>query len=138
MSFAKSQAFEYQCTHEVGREGAGYISNAIRYGTIQHPVLGLAENAWYTSVPTTVPNTKTENDQLATFTELSSKGKFSQSKDEDNVFLKIIVGGYAGADEGATTAEDMAKKVANDWNGSVYLELKNTAWDYLLQYYNSL
>ena len=138
LSFAKSQAFEYQCTHEVGREGAGYISNAIRYGTIQHPVLGLAENAWYTSVPTTVPNTKTENDQLATFTELSSKGKFSQSKDEDNVFLKIIVGGYAGADEGATTAEDMAKKVANDWNGSVYLELKNTAWDYLLQYYNSL
>lgn len=138
LSFAKSQAFEYQCTHEVGREGAGHISNAIRYGTIKHPELGLADNPWYTSVPTTVPNTKPENDQLATFVELSSSGKFSQSKDQDNVFLKIIVGGYAGANEGATTAEDMAKKVANDWNGSVYLELKNTAWDYLLDYYNSL
>ena len=33
LSFVKSQAFEYQCTHEVGREGAGYISNAIGFGT---------------------------------------------------------------------------------------------------------
>ena len=44
LSFLKSQAFEYQCTHEVGKEGAGYISNAIGLGTIKHPELGMASN----------------------------------------------------------------------------------------------
>ncbi len=138
LSFAKSQAFEYQCTCDAGREGAGYISNAIKLGTIKHPELALAENPWYTSVPTTLPNTKTENDQLGELTNLAANGKFGQSKNQDNVFLKIIVGGYAGADEGTTSAEDTAALVANDWKGSVYLDLKGTAWTYLLDYYNSL
>ena len=44
LSFVKSQAFEYQCTHEVGKEGAGYISAAIGLGTIKHPLLEVAEN----------------------------------------------------------------------------------------------
>lgn len=138
LSFAKSQAFEYQCTHEVGREGAAKISNAIKYNTIKHPELALAENPWYTSVPTTLPNTKEENDQIAQIPELQSNGKFGQSKDQDNVLLKIIVGGYAGADEGTTDAASMAKKVKDDWKGSVYLELKGTAWVYLQDYYKTL
>lgn len=138
LSFAKSQAFEYQCTHEVGKEGAAKISNAIKLGTIKHPLLELASNPWYTSVPTTLPNTKPENDQLAALTELSSSGKFGQSNGQENVFLKIIVGGYSGANEGTTDAASMAKKVKDDWKGSTYLELKGTAWTYLQDYYATL
>ena len=58
LSFMKSQAFEYQCTHEVGKEGAGKISTAIGLGTIKHPLLAVAENPWYTSVPTVLPTPK--------------------------------------------------------------------------------
>ena len=46
LSFMKSQAFEYQCTHNVGKEGAGYISTAIALGTIKHPELAMTENPW--------------------------------------------------------------------------------------------
>lgn len=136
LSFAKSQAFEYQCTHEVGKIGAGYISNAIAKGTIKHPELALAENPWYTSVPTTLPNTKAENDQIAGYTELSSKGKFSQSKDEGNLFVDIIVGGFSG--EGTSSAEETVKTVSETWNGAQYLKLKEQAWQDLVDYFNSL
>ena len=67
LSFAKSQAFEYQCTHEVGKEGAGYISTAIGLGTIKHPELAVTENPWYTSIPTVLPNTTVENNMINTY-----------------------------------------------------------------------
>lgn len=135
LSFVKSQAFEYQCTHEVGKEGAGYISTAIGLGTIKHPELALTENAWYTSVPTVLPNTKAENDLLAGYTELSSSGKFSQSKDQTNLFVDIIAAGFAG--EGTSSAEETLTTVTTTWNGQGYLTLKQTAWDKLVNYYNT-
>lgn len=135
LSFVKSQAFEYQCTCDIGREGAGYISNAIALGTIKHPELALADNMWYTSVPTVLPNTKAENDQIAGFTELSASGRFGQSKEQQNLFLDIIVGGFSG--EGTSSAEETVNTVTNTWNGAQYLALKQTAWDYLIQFYNS-
>ncbi len=136
LSFVKSQAFEYQCTHEVGKEGAGYISTAIGLGTIKHPELAITENAWYTSVPTVLPNTKAENDLLAGYTELSSSGKFSQSKDQTNLFVDIIAAGFAG--EGTSTAEETLTTVTTAWNGQGYLTLKQTAWDKLVEYYNTV
>lgn len=135
LSFVKSQAFEYQCTHEVGREGAGYISNAIGLGTIKHPELALADNMWYTSVPTVLPNTKAENDTIAGFSELSASGRFGQSKDQQNLFVDIIVGGFSG--EGTSSADETVATVTNSWSGAQYLSLKQTAWDYLVQFYNS-
>lgn len=134
LSFVKSQAFEYQCTSEAGREGAGYISTAIGLGTIKHPELALADNAWYTSVPTVLPNTKTENDMIGTFTELGSKGKFGQNKDGENLFLNIIVGGYSG--EGTSSQEETIATVSSTWNGQQYLALKEDAWQRLVTYYN--
>lgn len=134
LSFVKSQAFEYQCTSEAGREGAGYISTAIGLGTIKHPELALADNAWYTSVPTVLPNTKTENDMIGTFTELGSKGKFGQNKDGENLFLNIIVGGYSG--EGTSSQEETIATVSSAWNGQQYLALKEDAWQRLVTYYN--
>lgn len=135
LSFVKSQAFEYQCTHEVGKEGAGYISNAIALGTIKHPELALADNMWYTSVPTVLPNTKTENDTIAGFSELGASGRFGQSKDQQNLFVDIIVGGFSG--EGTSSADETVATVSNTWSGAQYLSLKQTAWDYLVQFYNS-
>ena len=131
LSFVKSQAFEYQCTHEVGKEGAGYISAAIGLGTIKHPLLEVAENPWYTSIPTVLPNTKTENDELNTYTELTSNGKFAMNKGGENLFVDIIVNGLTG------TAEDQAKQVEDTWFGMDYLMLKEDAWNRLADYYNA-
>ncbi|MGX8698321.1 MAG: hypothetical protein ACSW8F_00120 [bacterium] len=136
LSFVKSQAFEYQCTSDVGREGAGHISNAIALGTIKHPALAVAENSWYTSVPTVLPNTKVETDEINSYNELTSSGKFSSSKGGVNLFVDQIVGGYT--EEGMANAQQAADTVANAWSGKQYLELKNDAWNRLLKYYNSL
>ena len=132
LSFVKSQAFEYQCTHEVGKEGAGYISTAIGLGTIKHPLLEVSENAWYTSVPTVLPNTKNENDLLNTYVELTANGKFSSGKGGENLFVDIIVNGLSDS------AETLAATVTGDWHGKQYLALKESAWKKLLTYYEGL
>ena len=136
LSFAKSQAFEFQCTTEVGREGAGYISNAIALGTIKHPILAVTENPWYMSVPTVLPTTKAENDMLNTYTQLTANGRFSQNKDGENIFVNQIVNGYA--EEGMGNADASAEKVAGEWGGKQYLALKTDAWNRLLAYYNAM
>ncbi len=139
LSFMKSQAFEYQCTHEVGKEGAGYISTAIGLGTIKHPELALATNPWYTSVPTVLPTTVAENEQINGYVELGSKGKFSSSKGDMNMFIDMIVGGYAGANVAEIKdAASAANTVADTWNGSAYLAFKNLAWQRLQDYYKTL
>ena len=132
LSFVKSQAFEYQCTHEVGKEGAGYISTAIGLGTIKHPVLAVANNPWYTSIPTVLPNTNVENDQLKTYTELNDK--FSGKKDGYNLLVDIIQHGYAG--EGTSSKAETLSTVSGTWGGKQYLMLKNDAWTRLLNFYN--
>ena len=139
LSFLKSQAFEYQCTADAGRLGAGYISTAIGLGTIKHPELsvnGSNGNQWYTIVPTTLPTDKQQNDQIAQFTELSSSGEFNQSKGGSNLFIDIIINGYNNKAP-ATKAEDVAAYVANNWNGSSYLRIQNVAWGDAVTYYNS-
>jgi len=136
LSFAKSQAFEFQCTSDVGRIGAGYISNAIGLGTIKHPELAVTSNPWYMSIPTVLPNTKAENDMINKYTQLTSNGRFSSSKDGENLFVNQIVNGYA--EEGMGSAAASAAKVADEWGGKQYLTLKQDAWDRLLTYYNAI
>jgi len=134
LSFAKSQAFEYQCTHEVGKEGAGYISTAIGLGTIKHPELAVTENPWYTSVPTVLPNTTVENNMINEYVDLSQK--FNDAKGKQNLFIDQIVSGYAV--EGMSSAEESAAYVAGSMGGKQYLALKQRAWDRLVEYYNAL
>ena len=136
LSFAKSQAFEFQCTTDVGREGAGYISNAIALGTIKHPELAVTSNPWYMSVPTVLPTTKAENDMINSYTQLTSNGRFSASKDGENLFVNQIVNGYA--EEGMGSAEASANMVADTWGGRQYLALKTDAWNRLLAYFQSV
>ncbi len=134
LSFVKSQAFEYQCTHDVGREGAGHISNAIGFGLIKHPELAVTENPWYSIVPTTLPNSKAENDIIAGYTELGASGKFSSSKGGENLFVDIIVKGYTG--EGLDSLNAVLNTVINTWNGKSYLALKSNAYNKLILSYN--
>ena len=130
LSFAKSQAFEYQCTHEIGKEGAAKISVAIGLGTIKHPELALTENPWYTSVPTVLPSTAAERDELNSYSDLNNA--FSAAKGGENLFVNVIVNGLSGS------AEDEAKKVEYDMFGDAYLEVRNDQWQRLVDYYNSL
>ena len=136
LSFAKSQAFEYQCTSAAGKEGAGYISTAIGLGTIKHPELAVTENSWYTSVPTILPTTKVENDTINGYTELSANGKFSSAKGGENIFVSMIASGYT--EEGLGSAEAAAETIKEKWGGAQYLALKQNAWQRLLSYYNNL
>lgn len=139
LSFVKSQAFEYQCTHEVGKEGAAKISAAIGLGTIKHPELALASNPWYTSVPTVLPTTAVENTEVNGMTELLSSGKFSQSKGQYNVLLDMIENGYACTETPQFTSRDTAiNTVVNTWNAKRYLEIKDGAWVRLQAYYKSI
>ena len=134
LSFAKSQAFEYQCTHEVGKEGAGKISNAIALGTIKHPELAVTENPWYTSVPTVLPNTKNENETLKSYSALTEK--FNAAKGGANAFVDCIAYGFVA--EGMFSPEEAVTTISETLGGADYLFLKQEAYDRLLVYYESL
>ena len=134
LTFLKSQAFEYQCTQEVGQQGAGYISNAIALGTIKHPELSMASNSWYTIVPTVLPTTTVENSTISGYTELQDR--FNQQKDGSNMLLEIIVSGYT--DAAMRDAQSTADTVANSWSGKQYLALKEGAWERDTAYYDTL
>ena len=134
LSFMKSQAFEFQCTSIDGQEGAGYISTAIGLGVIKHPELALSENPWYTSVPTVLPNTKDENDMIGGYTDLSEK--FNTSKGKSNIFVSLIAGNCTEA--GFGTPEAAVATVSGSMSGSQYLELKQDAYNRLVDYYNSI
>lgn len=134
LSFAKSQAFEYQCTCAIGKEGAGYISTAIGLGTIKHPELAVVDNMWYTSIPTTLPSTKVEIDTLNTYTELTNK--FKTAKNSENILVDQISGGYTI--DGVTDAQSAVELVKSTWSGEQYLILKQNAWNRLLKFYQNL
>ena len=136
LSFVKSQSFEYQCTHVVGKEGAAKISNAIALGTIKHPELAITENPWYTSVPTVLPTTAGENTIIGGYKELGSSGNFSSSKGGVNFLVSIIQNGYTG-DVPSSRAE-MLEAVSATWNGEQYLKIKNDAWVRLQAFYADL
>lgn len=135
LSFVKSQAFEFQCTNEVGMIGAGYISNAIAAGTIKHPVLSLPENLWYASMPTEFAHTDAESTSINSLTELGNTN-FGTGKDQSNIFVDQIVGGYTI--DGVTDAASAAKKVATQWGGNAFLFVKQTAFDRQVAYFQSL
>jgi putative aldouronate transport system substrate-binding protein len=130
----KSQAFEYQCTHEVGKEGAGYISTAIGLGTIKHPELAMTTNPWYTIVPTVLPLTSVEEQQIKDFAELSTN--FSTSKGKVNYLVDLIAGGFTI--EGMGSAASAVYTVSETWNGKTALYIRNGAWELLQDYYESL
>ncbi len=137
LSFVKSQAFEYQCTHIVGKEGAGHISTAIGLGVIKHPELALAENPWYTSVPTVLPLSTGDNTVLSTLKE-SLTAKFGSAKTDVNLFINQIADGYSAYGEGVTDAASAVATISKDWKGSVYLTIVQEAYERLVAYYGRI
>ena len=138
--FPKSQAFEFQCTHEVGKEGAGKVSAAIALGTINHPVLGVAENMWYTSIPTSLPFTTAENEQVKGYKNLSDNFK-TNNKSWNNLMLFFIEKGYSEtilAEAGVDSAAEIAEFVGTTWQDNLYLKVQQDAWDRLAAYYETL
>lgn len=134
LSFIKNQAFEYQCTHEVGQEGAGRISNAIALGVIHHPQLAVTENPWYTITPSVLPTTSVENSTVSGYTELTNK--FNQNKGGENILVNIIVSGYT--DPTMQDAKSTVETVTNAWSGKQYLAIKQDAWNRGMSYYETL
>ena len=136
--FPKSQAFEFQCTHPVAKAAAAKVSTAIARGTIKHPLLRVeSENMWYTSVPTTLPTTTTENTQIGTYKELTATNFSTDSKNANrNIFLLVIANGLTAFDASVTTPAAAANYVATNWSGTPWLNIKNDAWGRLLAYYN--
>ena len=121
LSFAKSQAFEYNCTHPVGKEGAARLSTAIGLGVIHHPELAITENPWYTSVPTVLPVSNDDADVLATYTDLNE-----QFSGDANILTILTVTGFV--DEGWSSPEAAAETVKTTMNGAQYLIIKEKAW----------
>ena len=137
--FPKSQAFEYQCTHEVGKEGAGKVSAAIDLGTIKHPQLGIAENMWYTSVPTSLPFNEAENTEVSGYKNLTENFKTSDTP-ITNLMLKFIQNGYQEPliKDDASNAAEIATLVGTTWQDNLYLKVQQKAWERLAAYYATI
>ena len=133
LHFVKSQAFEVQCTTEAGREGAQILANAIGAKIIYHPVLSTAvSNPWYISVPTILPITAEESQQIAGMAELGSSGNFATDKNNDSMLCNMIVSGWSAAP--GANAQASADKVKNEWSGTAYLQIKNDDWNDILNF----
>lgn len=135
LHFVKSQAFEYQCTTEAGKKGAGYISKAIALGTIKHPELSISSsNPWYISVPTIFPVTAEDTAILNGLTEIGSAGYFNTAKKgTKSMLVDMMINGYNAENCPGKSAKEVADKVANDWKGKSYLEIKQLGWDDILK-----
>ncbi|MBQ6541734.1 MAG: hypothetical protein IJL73_04570 [Lachnospiraceae bacterium] len=136
LSFMKSQAFEYQCTTEAGREGAGFISNAIGLGTIKHPELALSDNPWYTSVPTVLPTTEQDTATIKGLTDLTTQFSAAKGDDQVNILVDIIVNGLTM--DGFSSVEDAVNTVSKTWGGNTYLEIRDIEWEEIQEFYNTL
>ena len=136
LSFLKSQAFEFQCTHTVGKEGAGNISTAIGLGTIKHPLLEVADNMWYTSIPTVLPNTSEESKTIKGLSDLTNN--YSTTKDKYNILIDLIQKGYTGNQLGISSADAAVTAAKDTWGSEQYLYLKQEAWSRLVKYYNTI
>ena len=146
IGFVKNQAMEYQCTTVKGQAGAEVVGNAIAKGVIKHvsPIVD-EDHLFYTMVPTTLPTTKGQDTELATFSMLTANGFFArESGTKFNIFDAVIRVGLGGQMSSMhTLKENMFADAAEylefvqDNGGSQYIGYKRMAWDYLLEFYKA-
>ena len=135
--FPKSQAFEYQMTHEIGRKGAAILSTAIAAGVIKHPLLTVNEsNMWYTSVPTVFPTTAEQTNTLNGYTDLTTR--FASSKGAESEYYNLLLNGYGSIAGAEASAQGYADFVKNNWSGAAYLLIKQAQWTVLKAYYDTI
>ena len=134
--FPKSQAFEYQCTSEVGKKGSAVLATAIGAGIIKHPVLAVnTSNMWYTSVPTVLPTSSEQTNVIKSYSDLTDN--FSTSKGGFNLLVEVIKNGY-NAEGVEPNAKAYAERVETTWNGEQYLIIKQAQWNNLKSFYEGL
>ena len=135
--FPKSQAFEYQMTSEVGKKGAAILSTAISKGVIKHPLLAVNDdNMWYTSVPTVLPTSAEQANTLSSYADLVNN--FQQSKGGVSVFYDVMKDGYGSIAGAENTAAGYADFVKNNWSGAAYLMIKQSQWNQLKGFYETI
>ena len=135
--FPKSQAFEYQMTSEVGKKGAAILSTAISKGVIKHPLLAVNDdNMWYTSVPTVLPTSAEQANTLSSYADLVNN--FQQSKGGVSIFYDIMKDGYGSIAGAENTAAGYADFVKNNWSGAAYLMIKQSQWNQLKGFYETI
>ena len=93
--------------------------------------LEVADNPWYTSVPTVLPQTKEDNDKLSKLTELNESYSGAKGDDQKNLLVDYIVNVTSSPEEAAAYVKDTM-------NGDQYLKVKQIAWEELLDYFTSL
>ena len=81
-----------------------------------------------------LPNTKVENEEINTFSQLPTL--FNGGKGKQNLFVDQIVNGYAVENMG--DAVEAATYVSEKLGGGRYLELKQDAWVRLQAYYATI
>mgnify|MGYP005774932001 FL=1 len=90
----KLQSFEYQCTPDIGIEGADKVAISLVNGTISHVFLQLdnaKDSLWYTIVPTTLPyDSNTASAINTTFNVLTNNVFSGDSGDSTNLPNDVI------------------------------------------------
>lgn len=151
----KLQSFEFQLTSSMGRAGALVVDNALvkegnANGIIRHTENRITENKWYIAVPTLLPYTQAQkNDLTGSYNDIYINGEnntFTNNKNnKTNFFFEVITNGLNAAKytsgfnlglTGTTTVEDIITAVKG--KGFVQYEtIKNDGWTAALNYYTT-
>ncbi len=95
----KDQSFENQLTATQAAAAATKVSVSISNGTIKHTVVDLTGDYWYWCVPTGLPTSTSQQNNLDASTQSDLKYMTGTKKDDKNfysIFHWIIMKGYAG------------------------------------------
>lgn len=97
----KDQGFEYQCTAQVGLDGAAIVNVALQNGTIKHATQTIDENNWwYTLVPSALPTGYQNAQVIAGQTVLDGSSKSvgiynpTSTAGYSNVYIDLAFWGY--------------------------------------------
>ncbi len=144
IGYIKDQGFEFQCTTQGGKDGASKVSQAIAKGVLKHVSPEINENLFYTMVPTILPLTKANDQQLAELTMIGQSGIYSRTKGKgSNIFLDTIKFGLGSnatltnTHIGVMPADSKAYlDIFNQKIGTTYITVERIAWQKLQTYYN--
>ena len=99
----KDQGFEFQATSECGIDGALTVGKAIANGTIKHVKLAVDENEsyWYLTVPTMLPLTKADQDELGGQVQNNISAKYFLNKNAvdqiSNIAIDMVLYGFGSS-----------------------------------------
>ena len=151
----KLQSFEYQCSAQIGIDGADLVAAGLVNGTISHLYVTPDNDKgslWYFVVPTTLPYSTTDasyiNDNFDTLTQQV----YTREKDaKTNFFWDIVKAGYgtgnvagvsfqygdANLGRPADGADAITRSNATGLAANIFEAMMKEAFTDILQYYNT-